>query len=195
MTIIGITGNFGAGKSTVAKIFCQHRFSVIDADEIGHQQIKSNPEIKSKLIKNFGREILGSNGNISRKKLGDVVFKNVRKIRKINSILHPSIIKEIKAAIREIEKKQRHDVNIAIDAPLLIEAGMHDMVDKIVVVKTGHDRVFRRSRNFSKPQIENILKMQFPLKEKLKYADFVIDNNGDLMNLKNQVKKIIGNIK
>ncbi len=190
--IIGITGSIGSGKTTVAKLFSRHWYKRIDADEIGHQVIKKNSVIYKKIMKEFGNEILDKNSNIDRKKLSDIVFSDAGKLKKLNSITHPIIIDNIKNKISKIKKQCQNKVRIVIDAPLLIETNLKNLVDKIIVIKCNKKSILQRlNKKFAKEKIEKILKLQMPLNEKLKYADFVINNNKDLKYLENQVINII----
>ena len=194
--IIGITGSIGSGKTTAAKIFSKYHYIKIDADEIGHNLMKENKELKNKSVKYFGNEIIGKNGNIDRKKLGGIVFNDKNELKKLNSITHPPIIDEIKNKIKKIQKECGADAKIIIDAPLLIETNLKDCVDKIAVVKYDYKNIIKRlNKKYPKKLIERILKVQMPLKEKLKHADFVIENDGDLKNLEKQIKKIINKLK
>ena len=184
--IIGITGSIGSGKTSVAKIFGRHGFEVIDADKIAHNLLKKNFPAYKKIIQSFGNEFLDKNNNISKKKLGDLVFIDVKKLKKLNSMIHPMIIVNIKNTLKKIKNNK-----IIIDAPLLLETNAKNMVDKVIVIKADINKVIERNKKFSKGQIEKILNQQMPLNEKLKYADFVIDNNGDLRHAEKQVNKII----
>ena len=202
--IIGITGSIGSGKTAAAKLFSKHHFNKIDADEMGHNLIKENKELKNRLVETFGTRIADKNGDVDRKKLGGIVFNGKNELKKLNSIMHPLIINEIKNKIKKIQKECGADAKIIIDAPLLIETKLKNYVDRIVVVKTDMRKIFERigeraetssprmsHKNFSKDEIERILNEQMPLEEKLKYADFVIDNNRDFKNLEKQVKDIV----
>ena len=189
--ILGITGSIGSGKTTVAKLFSRHWYSRIDADEIGHNLIKKNSKAYGKIVREFGNGILGKNSNIDRKKLGEIVFNDIKKLKKLNSIMHPLIINEIKNNIRKIKQECGNRAKIIIDAPLLLETKAKNLVDKVIVVKCSRENILKRSRKFTRRQIERILKAQMPLNEKLKYADFVIDNNKDSGHLEKQVKIII----
>lgn len=188
--IIGITGLIGSGKTTIAKIFGRHHFSRIDADEISRKFVDNNKALKARLIKNFGNEILGKKKSIDRKKLGNLVFNNNKKLKILNSIMHPIIINEIKKQIEKIRKKCGNDAKIVVDAPLLLETDAGKLADKIIVVNASSENRIRRSRRFSKWQLEKISKRQMPLDEKLKKADFIIDNTKDLKYLEKQVKEI-----
>lgn len=190
--IISITGSIGSGKTTVAKLFSRHRYNRIDADEIGHEIIRKNSIAYKEIIKEFGNKISLENKNIDRKKLGDIVFNDNKKLQKLNSITHPIIIQNIKNQIKKIKKRCEGKTRIVVDAPLLLETKTKNLVDKIIVVKCDKRKIFDRlSQKFSKREIEKILKSQMPLNQKLKYADFVIDNNENLHRLNKQVKKIV----
>jgi len=195
MAIIGITGSIGSGKTSVAKLFSRHRYSRIDADEISHEILKSNKNVKKILMKNFGSEILGKNNEIGRKKLGDIVFSSDKKLKKLNLVMHLIIIQEIKNKIKKIRQECGSKAKIIIDAPLLLETSAKNLVDRVIVVKCSKKNILRINKKFSKHQIEKILNAQMPLNEKLKYADFVIDNSKDLNHLKKQVEKIIEELK
>ena len=193
--ILGITGSIGSGKTTAAKLFERYKFRRIDADEIGHELLKSNKKIKNIIVKEFGNGILDKNKKIDRKKLGNIVFNDGKKLKKLNSIMHPIIINEIRNLIQKIKNKCKVKTGIVIDAPLLLETKTKNLVDKIVVIKSNKENIIKRlNKKFSKEKIEKILKSQMPLDEKLKYADFVVDNNSDLRNLEKQVGNIIKKI-
>ena len=105
--------------------------------------------------------------------------------------MHPVIIKNIKNEISRIKKLCKGKTKIIIDAPLLLETKAKNIVDEIIVVKADKKNILKRNKRFSKQQIEKILNAQMPLEEKLKYVDFIIDNNKDFKNLEEQVMKII----
>ena len=191
MMIIGITGSAGSGKTAVAKLFSRHWYSRIDADSIGHEMLKKDKRIQKELVRNFGSGILDKNKNITRQRLGNAVFNDKNKLKKLNSIMHPLIIKEIKNQIKKIRQKCGNKAKIIVDAPLLLETKAKNLVDKIIVVKCSKENILKRNKKFTRRQIEKILKAQMPLNEKLKYADFVIDNNKDSGHLERQVEKII----
>ena len=105
--------------------------------------------------------------------------------------MHPAIINEIKNQIKKISEKCGQKTKIVIEAPLLLETKAKNLVNKVIVVKCNEKNILKRNKKFSREQIERILNVQAPLHEKLKYADFVIDNNKDLNYLEKQVINII----
>ncbi|MBI2659448.1 dephospho-CoA kinase [Candidatus Woesearchaeota archaeon] len=189
--IVGITGAVGSGKTTIAKIFSRHHFNRIDADEIGHEIIKKNSAAYKKIIEEFGNGILGKNKNIDRKKLGNVVFNNANKLKKLNSITHPIIINEIKHQIKIIKEKCGNKTRIIVDAPLLLET---KIADKVIVVRCSKENTIKRNKKYPREKIERILKLQMPLGEKIKHADFVIDNNKGMEHLEKLVIKVIKSV-
>jgi dephospho-CoA kinase len=190
--IIGITGSIGSGKTTTAKIFSKYHFIRIDADEIGHDIIKKSSVAYKKILKEFGNGIIGKSKNINRKKLGNVVFNDDKKLKKLNSITHPIIINGIKNQIKKIKQKCGGNAKIVVDAPLLLETETKNLVDKIIVVKSNKENILKRlNKRYPKEKIEKILNLQMPLDKKLEYADFVVDNDKDLRHLEKQVDYII----
>ena len=190
--IIGITGSIGSGKTTIAKLFSRHWYNRIDADEIGHELIKKNSVAYKKIINEFGNILLDKSKNINRKELGNVVFNDNKKLKKLNSITHPLIVQEIRNQIKQIKQKCGSKTKIIIDAPLLLETKTKNLVDKIIVVKCNKENIIKRlNKKYPKEKIEKILKTQMPLNKKLEYADFVIDNNRNIWHLERQVKIII----
>jgi len=187
--IIGITGNFGSGKTTVSNMFRKHGFEVINADKLYHGIYNKNKVLRNKIKKEFG--------TLNRNEIKKIVFNDYKKLKKLNEITHPIIIKGIKNKIQEIQKNKNDGVKIALDVPLLIEAKMQNMFDKIVVVKcdekTQIKRLLKKGKH-SEEEIKNIIKSQMPIEEKIKYADFVVDNSDALEKTNNQIEAIIKNI-
>jgi dephospho-CoA kinase len=193
MYVVGITGSLGTGKTTVAKLFKQLGAKIIDADSIAHSLIKVNSPSYKSLIRSFGKDILKHNScDIDRNKLARIVFGNKKQLLKLNRILHPVIIKKIKEEIKLVNKRNKRRV-IILDAPLLIEAGLLRLVDRLIVVAASRGaQVLRLKKRggISKKEIEARINFQIPLSEKIKSADFVIDNNGSLTYTKKQMREI-----
>jgi dephospho-CoA kinase len=185
--VIGLTGSFGTGKSTVAGFLKRFGAAVIDADKIAHQVLGRRSRVYRRIIRAFGRGILGGSGNIDRKKLAEIVFSDSRSLQKLNAITHPEIIRLIKKKLSSVKRGV-----VVLDAPLLLEAGLRNSADLLVVVKASQNTQVRRlqKEQFSKKDVLRRIKQQIPLKEKILTADFIIDNNGTLHETKKQVEEL-----
>jgi len=186
--VLGVTGAYGSGKSSIARMFSASDAEVIDADRIAHTVIRKKEKAYKRLIRAFGKEILGPDKSINRKRLAKLVFANKDLLRRLNKITHPQIISIIKKKVKSSSKKI-----IILDAPLLIEAGLRGLADKLVVVKIARKEQFRRLLRKTKLKKEAILKRiksQMPQKVKVRIADFLIDNSGSRESTKEQVEAI-----
>ena len=200
--IVGLTGGIACGKTTVAELLAQHGADVIDLDEIGHRLLKKGSPVFDQIVKAFGDKILDESGDISRAKLGRIVFHDSECRSRLNQITHPAIIEQSWAEAQRLAALGKERI-VIIDSPLLIEAGMQDIVDIVVVViadeKTQLDRLIQRSIKQKKPlsvkEAQARIHSQMPLSEKIKYADFVVENNGGLDELKTKVAKLWGDLR
>ncbi|HHY24561.1 MAG TPA: dephospho-CoA kinase [Clostridiaceae bacterium] len=175
---MGLTGGIASGKSSVSSILRKLGAFVIDADLVSREIIEPESEAWEEIVKYFGYGILKEDGTIDRKALGDIVFSAEEKLLLLNDITHPKIIRRIEEMIRA---EGGNNKTIIIDAALLIELGMQDMVDEVWVVhvdkKTQIERLLRREE-ITKEQALDRIYSQISNEEKIKYADKVIDNNG-----------------
>lgn len=186
--ILGITGGWGSGKTTVARIFKSFSVEIIDADKIAHQVTRPQTKIYKKIIRTFGGDILKEDKTIDRDKLGRIVFANRKLLKRLNKIVHPEVIRIIREKIKASSKGI-----IALDAPLLIEAGLEKLVDELIVVNITRKRQIeriQRKTGLSRPDILRRIKAQIPLSDKVRRADFVIDNSGTAEKTKKQAKEI-----
>ncbi len=189
--IIGLTGGIASGKSTVSQYLKSLGAVIIDADVLARELVKPQKEAWEEIITTFGRDIVDEQGLLKRKKLGSLVFNSAQAREELNSILHPKIIQGTKEMIRGYKKKNIPVV--IVDAPLLIEAGMTALVDEVWLVAVPEEiqieRVMQRDE-ISREAAEGRLKSQMPLKDKLKYADRVIDNSGEVAETKKNVDEL-----
>lgn len=185
--IIGITGGLAAGKTTVADMFLRKGAELIDADMISHELLKEDSGIKEEIIKRFGKDII-KDGKVDRRSLGKKVFLNKSKLDELSRIIHPAIINSIK---RKAEKETKAEI-VIIDAPLLIEAGMQDYVDIVVVVAAKKETQIKRAvgKGVSEEEARSIIDKQVPLSEKKSVADYIIDSESDLDIVKKGVEEI-----
>lgn len=192
--VIGVTGSFGSGKSTVASMFARLGATVIDADVIAHQTLALHSKVYKKVVARFGRGILSGKGRIDRRKLASVVFNDPRLLARLNAIVHEDVIRIIKARLGTFDRGV-----VVLDAPLLIEAGLTGIVDKVIVVRSKRKiqvaRVLART-HLAEKDVHKRIRAQMPISLKVRYGDFIIDNSGTRNHTKAQVamlwKKIIG---
>lgn len=185
---IGITGSIACGKSTVSNYLKEKGYTIIDADKLGHIALTSD-EVKEKLKKSFGLEIL-ENNEVSREKLGKLVFGNDKNLKILNSIVHPYIRK----IILQLQEKHRDERLIFLDIALLFEAGFEDLVEKIIVVHVDEKIQLTRlmSRNsLSKEQAMFRIESQMSSKDKSILGNYVINNGGTIEGTYKQIDLII----
>ncbi len=192
--VIGLTGGIASGKSTVSSILKSLGAVIIDADVVSREIMIKGTETYNILVSVFGKEILRKDGEIDRRKLGNLVFADEEKLNKLNEITHPEIIKRIKDIIEE-ERKKGKEKAIVLDAALLIEMKLFNMVDEVWLVvvdkKTQIRRLMKRD-NLSYKDALNRIKSQMSIEDKMKYADFIINNCKDFNAIKRQVELLWG---
>ncbi len=183
--IIGITGNTGTGKSLIADFFGEWGGFVISADSIGWTVLQ-NRDIIRKIKEVFGNEIIRDE-EVDRKRLGDIVFKDIEKLQQLNEIVHPVLLKMLKEAIGKIDK----DI-VIVDAALIYEWAIKDWFDyTILAVSRPHFIKSRLKRlGISGETINGKLKSQMNPEEAKKYADFIIENNGSIKELRKESRKV-----
>lgn len=191
MIIVGLTGNIGAGKSTVGNSFRELGAYIIDWDELAREVVRPHSKAWKEITDHFGKVILNADLTINRQKLADIVFSNKRKLVKLNQIVHPQVFEMDERATNEI-KKRDPDALIIKDVPLLFEVTPPVFVDKVIVVSASEQTRLRRlkEKGMSPQDARDRIKSQLPLEGKIKSADFVIDNDGPPEETKKQVEKI-----
>jgi len=192
MKVIGLTGNIGSGKTTVAEMFRQLGAKIIDADSIARKIVEPGQRAWKEIKDVFGDEVISSDQSIDRQKLGDIVFNDVSKRALLDNIAHPKIFDEINNLVYEYKKD--HANVVIIEAALIIEkGGLLDLIDKLILVVVDEDTQTKRIKlrdDISLDQIQSRIKSQMQISEKKKYADYIIDNNGSILKTRTQVNKI-----
>lgn len=189
--IIGITGSIATGKSEVSKYLIKKGYQVIDADDIAHKLMNIGEVNYKAILDNFGRQILDSQNNIDRNKLGNIVFNNKEKLNLLNNLTHNNIFIKINEIINSSSNKL-----IFVDIPLLIEliekSKLNLHIDEIWLVYTSKqvqlERLMNRN-NLSEEEAIKKINSQKCIEEKIKYADFVLDNSKDREYLIAQIEK------
>ncbi len=198
MRIIGITGNIGAGKTKIAQIFEKYGCKIIELDKIGHSLYQKS-YYRKKVINIFGKFILNNNKEIERERLRKIVFSHPEYLEKLNKIAYPALRKELIKILNKCRKEKTKIV--VVDAALIFEMKIEDLFDIIITVYANRFVSFFRllkARNINYFEFINIYNSQMPVKEKIKKADIVINNNLpwslNKKNLEKKVLKIIGKI-
>ncbi len=193
MKIIGITGNYGCGKSALSTIFEMAGCKIINLDRLGHHILKKN-KFKKKLIKQFGKYIL-DNEEISRNKLRKIVFYNPEYLIKLNKIIDPELKLKLKKEIDKYKKKNYRA--IVVDAALIFELKIENLMDVIITVSTlkiiSYLRILK-NKKISYTEFKNIYNSQMPLKEKKRKSNLLIHNNLPIKYSLKKIKKTIEKI-
>ena len=193
--IIGILGGIASGKSTVAREFAKLGCAVIDADEIAHE-VLNEPAVAGKVVDQFGQGILDEASNIDRKRLGDIVFADGRKLELLNRILHPPVLKRIEQMIEQFEHNSQVNA-IVLDMPLLVEIGWHKRCDRLIFVDCKAEIRLQRAWKLGildEAQLKIRENFQISLDSKAGLADNMIDNNSGYSTLVGQVADIFYSI-
>lgn len=195
MLRIGLTGGIGTGKSTITKILIEKNIKVIDADLIAREVLEIYPEIKDLIRKNFGEDCFDNSGILLRRKLGEIVFKDEYRRKKLEDIILPFILKEIFDRLNLLEKLGEK-IGI-VDAPLLIETGIYKDMDYNILVyvdeRTQIERVMKRD-GFSKEEALSRIQAQMNLDDKKQFVNYIIDNRGTINNSKMQLENILNKL-
>ncbi|MGI6406714.1 MAG: dephospho-CoA kinase [Syntrophaceticus sp.] len=190
--IIGLTGGIASGKSFVSEMLKELGAQIIDADLISRQVVEPGKPAWKKIVKEFGKGIINEDQTIKRKKLGSIVFADPDKLDKLNKITHPYITMEIEKLLKEYRESGKEGIMV-LDAPILLELGMERLVDQVWVVavdsETQLERLMKRDK-LSAEEAKRRIRVQMPLKEKIKRADQVIDNRFTPNETKKQLEMI-----
>jgi dephospho-CoA kinase len=197
MLIVGLTGGVASGKTAVSQVLREEGAYIIDADEIARELVQPHKPAWNEIIRAFGEEILQEDRSVDRKELADKIFADPEQRKVLNQILHPRIKEEIARRAREIGQKNPEAI-VVIDAPLLVELGMHHKVDRLIVVTSTQTQQMERLKKRDGRSPEEALKLlssQMPVEEKEKLADFVVRNEGSLEEMKKRAKEVFKELK
>lgn len=191
MRIIGLTGGYGSGKSTVAEFLAELGAAIIDADKVGHEVFKPGTKAWREVVGVFGQGIISTDGTIDRRKLGKIVFRDPDARVRLNHIMHPRIRERVEALVEEQEKVGA-DI-VVIEAPLLLEAGWKSKVDEVWVTSAPQAKVISRLREQKGiPESESLARINTQLsdEERIQQADVVIYTDCTLDELKDRVVEL-----
>jgi len=189
---VGLTGGIGTGKSRVGRMFSELGCRVIESDLLTRRLFAIGDLVNREVAEAFGPRVVASDGSINREVLGELIFKNGELRQKLNNLVHPAIKQRQLDFLNAVGAEDPHGIGI-VEAALMIEVGTYKDYDKIVVVKCAPEVQRRRIKErsaLSDAQIDQRIASQMPMDEKVKYADYVIDNSGDIGNTRRQVEEI-----
>jgi len=192
MLNIGLTGGIGCGKSTVTKILAELGATVMDADKIAHSTYAPGGPAYDGVVAAFGREVLAPDGSVDRTKLGPIVFKEPAKLTALTNAVWPATKDRIREMIAEARRNGERKP-IVVEAAILIEANWQSVFDEVWLVIASKERVIERvelERGLKPEQTEARIKAQLPDEERRKHARLVVENNGTILELQDQLKRI-----
>ena len=191
MLLVGLTGNIGSGKSTVAQLLSERGATIIDADVLARRAVELGTTAYASIVERWGTSILAADGLIDRAALRRIVFSEPQELEQLNSIVHPEV-ERMRAALVE-QARHRGDRLVVCDIPLLFERRMTDAFDRIVLVDAPRPvRLERlvRERGLRETEAMDMIVAQMPAELKRARADFVIDNVGTLTQLDLRVTEV-----
>lgn len=191
MLKIGLTGGIGTGKSSVTEAFQSLGAAVINADLLGHDAYLPGTIGFEEVVTEFGQEIVGSDGQIDRKKLGPIVFSDSSKMDRLNEIMHPLIRDLIEERLVTLESN--HNKVAVVEAAILIEAGWKSLFDEIWVVISDREEVINRlgvRNGLSREDALKRIDSQMSNNERIEHGDVVVENTGSMEDLQTRVNSL-----
>ena len=190
--LLGVTGGIGSGKSTVARMLTEKGVPTVDFDILAREVVLPGKKAFKDIVDYFGTQVLADDGTLDRKRLSKIVFGDGDERKKLESFTHPPIYEAYSARINEISNDHPGGV-IQVVIPLLVEANLQHLFDRLLVVYVPREiqlkRLVRRDK-ITDEEASQIMKSQIPLDEKIKLADFVVDNSSTLDETREQVEEI-----
>lgn len=197
MIIIGLTGGIGSGKSSVAEMFKDEGAYVIDFDYLARVVVEPDTPAWRDIVDYFGEEIISPDRTLHRSKLAEIVFSDAQKRKALEGFTHSRIFEKQETLLKDIKTKDP-DAIVIVDVPLLFELNLNKKFDKIILVYVSRDVQIQRTVQRSvltKEEVEKRLKAQINIEKKKLLADYIINNEGSLKNSRDQVRKVIRELK
>lgn len=183
--VVGLTGGFGTGKSSVAQLFRKLGAEVLDADEIAHKALKKGSPVFEQIAELFSSALEGGGKKLNRRIIADEVFSDSTRRKQLESLIHPYVYQRLKD---KVDASNR--AIIVVEIPLLFEAGFENLCDKIVVVKCEYTTKRKRLKRFSTEEIRAREKAQLPDNLKIQKADFILDNSKSIYQTRRDVERL-----
>lgn len=189
MITVAITGGYATGKTVVVNMFAKLGAHVLSADKIAHIAMRPHTPVWKEVVGYFGRGILKKDDQIDRRKLAKIVFSDKRRLKRLNEIVHPFVVRELKRTIQDKATRYRTGIFV-IEVPLLFEVGLESWFRKNIVVVCNKEVQFERAKRrdrISNKELLMRIKSQWAIAKKKKLADFIVDNSGTRLETRRQV--------
>jgi dephospho-CoA kinase len=196
---VGLTGGIASGKSTVGAMFVKLGAHLIQADEIAHELMRPGKPVYEEVVRQFGAEILEQDGMIHRKRLAEAAFKGGR-VKELNRIVHPAVVKKQEEWMGGVGREDANAIAM-VEAALIIEAGAAERFDRLLVVTAKTEQRVERwaakmkvDLDLARAEVMRRMAAQIADEDKIKQADYVIDNSGSIKETEQQVRAIYGEL-
>lgn len=206
MLKVGLTGGIAAGKSVVGEMFARLGAHVVQADAIAHELMQPGEAVYAEVVRHFGGGILNSDGTVNRARLAEAAFgsaaeNRATRVTELNRIVHPAVIRSQEGWMEDVGRRDRSAIAV-VEAALILEAGAAKRFNRLVVVTCRPEQRAQRwawrlkiDEETARHEVTRRMAAQLPDEEKIKAADYVIDNSGSLDETETQVKQIYGLLK
>ena len=192
MLKVGLTGGLASGKTFVGEALASYGCLLIQADVLGHEVLAPGGEAYQQVVNEFGGAILSAEGAINRRALAACVFGSPDRLARLNSLVHPPVLRREEQLLAEFAARQPHGIAV-LEAAILIETGSYRRFDRIILVVCEEGRQIERAMRREGASLEDVrarLSRQMPLAEKRKFADFVIDTSGEKEDTLRQTRAV-----
>ncbi len=190
--MVGLTGGLASGKTTIAQLFQQYGATILDADCLTREVVKPRKAAWKDIVQAFGQDILTDDQSLNRAALAKIVFKNPSRLKQLTDILHPRVAREQARLTRDITQKHP-DAVIIYDAAMLIESGANRRMDQVILITANRETQIQRAATrsgMSKAEATRRIRQQMPLREKIPYANHVINGELPLRQLRPIVREL-----
>ncbi len=196
----GLTGGIASGKSAVAKMLREHKCRILDADKIGHAVIEPGEPAYDDVVREFGKDILVSDGRVDRSKLARVVFADRARLARLSQIVHPRVVDALDEEFKELTRARFEGVAV-VEAALLVESNYYKRLDRLIVVWCRPEQQLERltnsqtGRGMSRAEAAQRIASQMPVDQKRALADDQIDTSGTIDETRAQVEALVARLK
>jgi dephospho-CoA kinase len=199
---LGLTGGIASGKSAVGEMFVKLGARLTQSDVVAHSLMEPGQAVYEEVVRRFGREILNADGTVNRSRLAEAAFGGAApRVKELNAIVHPAVIAYENEWMEEIRRRDPDAIAI-VEAALILEAGAAGRFDRLIVVSCDPEQRVQRfarrlgiSEEAARAEVTRRMAAQIPDEEKVKAADFVIDNSGTLEATERQVRRVFGELR